>query len=293
MRALCVCEVREKESEPEEREAMGELTSVTIGNSTSKANMTSNRGQEATVPDKTTVLPHNEIHRVKGVRDIQWFMLDKKVYFPLTVVNMFAVRTLLYPLTVVRTRLQVQSRGSLYSGTWNALGTVVKYEGPLGLYKGFWVNSLQLFPHVIYITVYEKARLQVSYLTNNLYAMAFLGGASGSMVAQILSVPIDIISQHMMLAGQKGSSSSSSNQHAATAASKIRDIDRIHIPENIQRSGSSMRIVKYISTEILKNESFLGFYRGYMLSTFLVSLNSALWWPFYYFYQGKHYNNIY
>jgi hypothetical protein len=33
--------------------------------------------------------------------------------------------------------------------------------------------------------------------------MAFIGGGFSSIIAQILSVPIDIISQHMMLSGQK------------------------------------------------------------------------------------------
>lgn len=90
-----------------------------------------------------------------NISDIQWAMIDKKRYFPLTVMNMFAVRTLLYPLTLIRTRLQVQARDSLYTGTINALRTVVKYEGFLALYKGFWINSFQLIPHVIYITSYE------------------------------------------------------------------------------------------------------------------------------------------
>jgi solute carrier family 25 protein 44 len=89
------------------------------------------------------------------ISDIEWSMIDKKRYFPLTIINMFAVRSLLYPLTLVRTRLQVQTRGSLYTGTINALQSVVKYEGFLSLYKGYWVNSFQLVPHVLYITSYE------------------------------------------------------------------------------------------------------------------------------------------
>ena len=84
-------------------------------------------------------------------------MIDKKKYFPFTVMNMFAVRSLLYPLTLIRTRLQVQTRaGELYKGTWNAFDTILRHEGAAGLYKGFWLNSLQLVPHVVYITCYEK-----------------------------------------------------------------------------------------------------------------------------------------
>lgn len=81
----------------------------------------------------------------------------------------------------------------------------------------------------------------------------------------------------MMLSGQKGAQSVKKNT--------IRDIDRIHIPDSL-KTASNFRIVKYISQEIYKNERLRGFWRGYFLSTFLVSINSALWWPFYYFYQG-------
>jgi solute carrier family 25 protein 44 len=123
-------------------------------------------------------------------------------------------------------------------------------------------------------------------LTNNFYMMAFIGGASGSLVAQIMSVPIDVISQHMMLDGQKGVSAKATATAATAAGSRIKELDRIHVPDSL-RSASSFRVFKYICREIFKNESLRGFYRGYMLSTFLVSLNSALWWPFYYLYQGN------
>ncbi|CAF5146248.1 unnamed protein product, partial [Rotaria sp. Silwood1] len=33
--------------------------------------------------------------------------------------------------------------------------------------------------------------------------------------------------------------------------------------------------------------SFKGFYRGYLISTFLFSLTSAIWWPSYYYYQRQ------
>ena len=93
--------------------------------------------------------------KTSNISDIRWSMIDKRRYFPLTVSNMFFVRSLLYPLTLIRTRLQVQAGKSLYTGTFNALQTIIQYEGFLALYKGFWINSFQLFPHVLYITSYE------------------------------------------------------------------------------------------------------------------------------------------
>ncbi|CAF0791099.1 unnamed protein product [Brachionus calyciflorus] len=241
--------------------------------------------------------PNNKYVDYKNqVYDIKWEMIDKSRYFPLTIINMFTVRSVLYPLTLVRTRLQVQTRGSLYTGTYNALTTVIKYEGFGALYKGFLVNSFQLFPHVLYITSYEKTRQQISLFTQNRYLTAFIGGASGSVIAQILSVPIDIVSQHMMLAGQKGANYNNNKSSikvsgptmngSSAKVSKLRDLDRIHIPDKL-KTASHFTIAKYVSQEIYKYEKIKGFYRGYFLSTFLVSLNSALWWPFYYFYQAQ------
>ena len=42
-------------------------------------------------------------------------------------------------------------------------------------------------------------RQKCSLLVDNVYMVAFIGGGAGSVIAQLLSVPIDIISQHLML----------------------------------------------------------------------------------------------
>ena len=41
------------------------------------------------------------------IRTIEWEMLDKKKFFPLSMASSFTVRTALYPLTLIKTRLQV------------------------------------------------------------------------------------------------------------------------------------------------------------------------------------------
>jgi len=229
-----------------------------------------------------------------GIYDIKWSMIDKKKYFPLTILNMFTVRTTLYPLTLIRTRLQVQTSHSLYTGTFNALTTIVKYEGFGALYKGYWVNSFQLVPHVFYISAYEKVRQQASLVFDNVYLVAFLGGGAGSIVAQLLSVPIDIISQHLMLVGQQNPHAIKKtilqqNSNPLKPNAKLiqgGELERIIVPDSL-KEASTVKIVKYLTREIYVNESLKGFYRGYFLSTFLVSLNSALWWPFYYFFQSR------
>ncbi len=215
-----------------------------------------------------------------GVYDIQWMHMNKAKYYPLTVINMFTIRSVLYPLALVRTRLQVQRGRSLYTGTINAMQTIVKYEGMRALYKGFSMHSLQIGPVVMHIISYELIRQEVSLLTDNMYIKACIGGAGAGVISQTISVPLDIFSQHMQLAGQVSSSKVAGNVKA-----KIGEIERIVIPRAV-RESSLPQIVKFLSNEIYKNEGPKGFYRGFFLSTLLISTTSALWWPFYYFYQG-------
>jgi len=78
------------------------------------------------------------------IRTIEWHMMDKKKFFPMSMASSFTVRCFLYPLTLVRTRLQVQYQSDVYRGTWDAFGKIVKNEGVRGLYRGFWVSAFQV-----------------------------------------------------------------------------------------------------------------------------------------------------
>jgi solute carrier family 25 protein 44 len=44
----------------------------------------------------------------------------------MSMMSSFTVRCFLYPLTLVRTRLQVQQRNALYSGTFDAFRKIVR-----------------------------------------------------------------------------------------------------------------------------------------------------------------------
>lgn len=50
------------------------------------------------------------------VRTIEWDMMDKTKFFPLSMLSSFCVRASLYPLTLIKTRLQVQKHGQMYKG---------------------------------------------------------------------------------------------------------------------------------------------------------------------------------
>lgn len=50
------------------------------------------------------------------IRTIEWEMMDKTKFFPLSMLSSFSVRCALYPLTLIKTRLQIQKNNSLYTG---------------------------------------------------------------------------------------------------------------------------------------------------------------------------------
>ena len=207
--------------------------------------------------------------------DIRLHMCDGRVYYPIVFMNVVATRTLLYPLAVVRTRLQIQNKGVGYKGTFNALCTILKQEGAAGLYKGYIVNILHCVPYFIELTTVERVRQAVLKRQDNLILASFCGGIVGGFLGQLLACPLDVLSQHMMLVGQK----------MQPGSAKPSQIERIHVPETVNRS-SNLSVARYLINEIYLHEKLRGYYRGFFLSTLFVSYNAGLWWSFYYFYQG-------
>ena len=153
-----------------------------------------------------------------------------------------------------------------------------------------------------HITTFEATRAQANLLTRNEYLRAGIGGTVASLFSQILACPIDVISQHMQLVGltspgkvQSGDNAELSEKKGSTSKSAQRQIRRIHVPEEIRNSNYQIfrhicRTLFYENATADPNRSHFslrGFYRGYMISTFLFSLTSAIWWPSYYFYQRQ------
>lgn len=67
------------------------------------------------------------------ISTIEWDMMDKTKFLPLSMLSSFCVRCSLYPLTLIKTRLQIQKHGELYKG--NVIGKIfaVKYSSLLRL----------------------------------------------------------------------------------------------------------------------------------------------------------------
>lgn len=61
-----------------------------------------------TEPNRTSPRMH--------ISTIEWEMMDKTKFLPLSMLSSFCVRCTLYPLTLIKTRLQIQKHGEVYKG---------------------------------------------------------------------------------------------------------------------------------------------------------------------------------
>lgn len=217
------------------------------------------------------------------IRTIEWQMLDKERFIPLSIASSFAIRSVLYPFTVIKTRLQVQHQSSVYSGTFDAFRRIYGSEGLGGLYRGFWISAFQLVSGIAYITTYETVRhlLHSCGVQNNRYR-ALLGGGCASLVGQTIIVPFDVVSQHMMVLGQQQQLKNGvRNPPAGTSSTALN-------PLNVRYIGVPKRKVAVdIIRQIYLQEGIRGYYRGYFASLCTYVPNSALWWTFYHLYQDN------
>ena len=188
---------------------------------------------------------------------IEWEHLDKAKFLTLGPLLAVGVRGAVYPFSLIKTRLFMQDKRSIYNGTWDAFKKILRYEGVKGLYKGFGVSLYGILSGQMYIVTYELTRSHLhGYRTE---VKGLIAGGVATLVAQTVTVPIDIISQHRMMAGQ-----------VQQWKKGCEDIPKPRLP-------SAYNIAK----KIARTEGPRGFFKGYTLSLLTYAPNSALWWSFY------------
>eukprot|EP00128_Syssomonas_multiformis_P008836 Colp12_sorted_trinity150504_noHs@32595 len=189
--------------------------------------------------------------------DVDWEEIDKPRFFGLSCVLFLGVRAMVYPASLVKTRLQVQAKGGRYTGTFNAFKTIIREEGIRGLYKGFGIMALGVMPaQLAYIGTYETVKQQTEALSRGRISGTlneFIGGACASVGSQMILVPIDIVAQRLML----------------------------------QSKAEARMTGTQIMRETLKKEGVVGLYRGFHLSILTYAPSSAIWWGSYGFWKRQ------
>lgn len=219
---------------------------------------------------------------LEEIRVVELDMMHKPKYYQLTATSGMLIRGILYPIGLIKTRLQIQMGRDVYKGMFDAMYKIPKTEGVAGLYRGFWFNSLHVIPSFCYITTYEHVRFYLNDYTsiNDSHIRSLIAGGIASVVGQTTAVPIDIMTQHMMVLGKvKGRKSVN-----ARVEDKLKTLQEIHIPDEVRHKRFG--VPKEIVLQVYKHNGIRGFYQGYFVSLSLFAPNSAIWWLAYDFYSG-------
>ncbi|KAL0858495.1 hypothetical protein ABMA27_012361 [Loxostege sticticalis] len=210
------------------------------------------------------------------ITTIEWGMMDKSKFFPLYTLSSFTVRCALYPLTLVKTQIQVQRKKEAYSGVLDAISKIYRNEGVSGLYRGFWLSSFQIISGVFYITTYEGVRHELGKHEFSPKAKSFIGGGCASIVGQTIIVPFDVLSQHLMVLGLVKS---------RAGGSKNPKINPLGL--DLDKRFSKTELAKEVFIRVYRLNGVAGYYRGYAASLAAYVPNSALWWALYTTYQDE------
>ncbi|CAN7121406.1 unnamed protein product [Brassica rapa subsp. narinosa] len=186
------------------------------------------------------------------------FLLDKKRFYVVGAGLFTGVTVALYPVSVVKTRLQVASKDVAERSAFSVVKGILKNDGVPGLYRGFGTVITGAVPaRIIFLTALETTKISAFKLVapfefSEPTQAAIANGMAGmtaSLFSQAVFVPIDVVSQKLMVQGYSG--------HATYTGG----ID--------------------VATKIIKSYGVRGLYRGFGLSVMTYSPSSAAWWASY------------
>ncbi|CAK9164442.1 unnamed protein product, partial [Ilex paraguariensis] len=178
------------------------------------------------------------------------------------------VTVALYPISLVKTRLQVASKDAVERNVFSVIRGILRTDGIPGLYRGFGTVITGAIPvRIIFLTALETTKVSAlgmiePFKFSEPAKAAIANGIAGmaaSLCSQALFVPVDVanlnsdgfkqVSQRLMVQGYSG--------HA-------------HYNGGLD-----------VARKILKSDGIRGLYRGFGLSVMTYSPSSAVWWASY------------
>ena len=107
--------------------------------------------------------------------------------------------SVVYPLDFARTRLAADSSGQ-FKGLGHCLTSILKSDGPIGLYRGFGVSVLGIFFYrASYFGIYDTAKIFMGTNVFVNFAVAFAVTTASGLVAY----PFDTVRRRMMMQSGK------------------------------------------------------------------------------------------
>ncbi|CAN1839143.1 Solute carrier family 25 member 44 [Linum perenne] len=193
-----------------------------------------------------------------GHTEINWDKLDKTKLYVVGAGIFTGITVALYPISVIKTRLQVATKDTGERNAFSVIRGLVKTDGIPGLYRGFGTVITGAVPaRIIFLTALETTKVASfkmveSFKLSEASEAAVANGIAGmaaSLCSQAVFVPIDVVSQRLMVQGYSG--------------------------HEKYKGGLD------VARKIIKSDGIRGLYRGFGLSVMTYSPSSAVWWASY------------
>ncbi|KAJ6707533.1 MITOCHONDRIAL SUBSTRATE CARRIER FAMILY PROTEIN J [Salix viminalis] len=193
-----------------------------------------------------------------GQTEINWDKLDKTKFYVLGAGIFTGVTVGLYPVSVIKTRLQVATKDTAEKSASSVIRGILKTDGVPGLYRGFGTVIIGAVPaRIIFLTALETTKVTAfkmvepfNFSEPTQAALANgIAGMAASVCSQAVFVPIDVISQKLMVQGYSGH----------------------------EKYNGGLDVAR----KIIRIDGIRGFYRGFGLSVMTYSPSSAVWWASY------------
>ncbi|CAN0870317.1 Solute carrier family 25 member 44 [Linum grandiflorum] len=140
-----------------------------------------------------------------GHTEINWDKLDKTKLYVVGAGIFTGITVALYPISVIKTRLQVATKDTGERNAFSVIRGLVKTDGIRGLYRGFGTVITGAVPaRIIFLTALETTKVASFKMVESLKlseaseaAVANgIAGMTASLCSQGVFVPIDVVMGH-------------------------------------------------------------------------------------------------
>ena len=253
---------------------------------------------------ETAAPPHN--HRHLDSHSLYWDDLNKPKFLSLITGFYLGLRLCVYPATVIKTRQQAhmplpgvpEGDTAMKRSIINVFRQTWKVGGPRAVYTAFSWNIIGLPVDPLYIGSMEYSRQWLQqWLRRNegsvpkqwedLFVTLTAGGAA-AVVQQTLMVPIDVVTQRLMIqptipkeqlaamkANKQAAPSTPPTAHPSAAATSVPTSAAAHGQHTPHMTPFQ------VINDIMQHDGLRGLYKGYALTLACVVPFSALQWALY------------